>query len=255
MIYLYGLLSPRAALDADRLRAVAGVTGPVEVSDVAGGTLIHGPADTEQILPRRRHLLAHTRVLEACLEQGDLLPMRFGMVVPGLQEIERAIAAHGEVLRSQFDRVAGRAEFSLKISFPRPAALDATLRSDAGLAAEHARLLALPKPPHFAAAEFGRRLAEMLDRRRGAAQKKIIAELLPLCHAHVLARPETDVQVLHLHALLPRDRAGILADAAQAAAVASGFAPGTDPETRIIGPVPPFNFVQLVLDPEQSEAA
>jgi hypothetical protein len=80
MIYLYGLLEPGAADPGEVLSSVAGVTGPVGVTDLGAAILVHGASDGLEILPRRRHLLAHARVLEALAGRGALLPMRFGMV-------------------------------------------------------------------------------------------------------------------------------------------------------------------------------
>ncbi|MDG4648421.1 GvpL/GvpF family gas vesicle protein [Roseibacterium sp. SDUM158017] len=255
MIYLYGLLAPGAAPDAAALAQADGVTGPVRVAATPVGYLIFGDAPARDILPKRRALLAHARVLERCQEHGALLPMRFGMVVEDLQEIIGTLAGNADALTARLAFVEGHAEFGLRVNFSRKSALEATLAADPALAADRRRLLSHARPPHFATAEFGRRLAEALDRRRGAVQKSLAARLAPLCRAHVLATPEDDVQVLHMHALVPPARAEGIARLAQETAAMSGFAPDAEPEIRLVGPVPPFNFVQLTLETARSVAA
>ncbi len=255
MIYLYGLLAGNTPPDADALGELCGVTGAVRSMPTAAGHLLFGEAADLRILPKRRHMLAHARVLERCMDFGPLLPMRFGMVVEGSEEIVAMLEAAGPTLARQLARVAGHAEFGLKVAFPRQVALEATLAADPALAAEHRRLLAATVPQHMAAADFGRRLAEGLDRRRGQVQKALVAAIAPACRAHVVVAPEDDVQVLHLHALLPPDRAEEFAVGAEKAAAASGFAPGAMPIVQLVGPVPPFNFTRISLGSAQSEAA
>jgi hypothetical protein len=165
------------------------------------------------------------------------------------------IEADRDAIAEKLALVDGQAEFGLRIGFPRQAALDATLASRADLAVERRRLMGAARPPHMAMAEFGRRLAEALDRRRGAVQKALVASIVPRARAHVLAVPESDVDVLNLHLLIAPARIEAVAAMAGEAAVRSGFAPGAEPSIRIVGPVPPFNFVQLAIGAARSEAA
>jgi hypothetical protein len=255
MMYLYGLLAQDAPPDTGVLAGLDGVTGPARSLPTAAGHLILGDVPEARILPRRKHLLAHARVLERCMRFGPLLPMRFGMVVDDSDGILAMLEAARPTLQRQFELVAGHAEFGLKVALPRQEALEATLAAEPALAAERRRLAETARPPHLAAADFGRRLAEALDRRRGVAQKAITAAIAPRCRAHVLATPEEDVQVLHLHALLPPDEAEDLAARAQEAAADSGFAPGATPRVRLVGPVPPFNFTRVAIGSPRSEAA
>jgi hypothetical protein len=255
MIYLYGLLSGTAAEACSTIRGLAGVTGPVDASVTDLGILVFGHADTATFAPKRRNLMAHARVLEACQLLGDLLPMRFGMTACDEAEIVQTLRSNRSEIEAQFDRIRGHVEFGIKISYRREAALEATIAQDPALAHEHRRLKDMAQPPHFATAEFGRRLAEALDRRRTDAQKRILPALADLCRDHVLAAPEEDVQVLNLHALAPRDMGDALALAAQAEAAASGFVPSCEAQVRLIGPEPPFHFVQVALSTPSSEAA
>lgn len=255
MIYLYGLMSDGPGAPYPSLRGIDGVTGPVETAITPFGVLVFGRTETSEFAPKRRYLMTHARVLEACQSMGDLLPMRFGMVARDQDQIVRTLHLNAAEIEAQFGRVSGRVEFGVKISFPRDAALQAAIAADAGLSLEHRRLSAMARAPHFAVAEFGRRLAEALERRRTDAQKAILPGVATLCADHVLARPEDDVQVLHLHALAPRHMADDLARAAETEARASGFAPSTDPHVRLIGPEPPFNFVHVALTTTSEEAA
>ncbi|ACM03608.1 GvpL/GvpF family gas vesicle protein [Cereibacter sphaeroides] len=254
MIYLYGLLEEPAS-GHEVLAGMAGVTGPIALAGLPGGILIYSSATEADILPRRRLLLAHTQVLEAAAWFGNLLPMRFGMMASNLAEVEVMLASRLTELCAAFDRVRDRVELGLRLSFPREPALAATLATAPDLAAERARLLTLRKPDPMAQAEFGRRLAERLDARRGEAQRFLLQSLRPLWVDHRLRVPESDVQVFAVDVLVEDGAQDRLAAALVKAAADCRFAPRVEPALRVIGPVPMFNFVDLVLSPHSEEVA
>ncbi|MEO0916972.1 MAG: GvpL/GvpF family gas vesicle protein, partial [Pseudomonadota bacterium] len=100
---------------------------------------------------------------------------------------------------------------------------------------------------HFEIAAFGGKLADELDRRRGAAQKKLLNAIRPLARDHVLRKPEDDTEVLRAEFLID---AGLQPDFEQSLASVSAtldFAPGEEPQINVIGPVPMYNFVKLNL--------
>lgn len=251
MIYLYGLCDTRPN-DA-QLAALEGVTGPVFASETQCGWLIHGPSDGTELLPKRRHMLSHTRVLEVLGETRTILPMRFGMMAESVAEFSGLVAENNVEIAKSFARLTGQVELGLRVQFPREAALEATLREDGELAKTHAYLTNLTPAPHFEAAAFGRRLAEALDARRAATQDRLLQNLRPLLTDYRIKAPESDVQVLTLDVLLPAEQQAALANTlALCAAELSGFANGAEPLIRIIGPVPAYGFVDLSLVPEKA---
>ncbi|MEO0930881.1 MAG: GvpL/GvpF family gas vesicle protein, partial [Pseudomonadota bacterium] len=84
MIYLYGLVEPRGAEIAVVLKDAEGLQGPLQHAEIAGWTLVYSDHDDQEILPKRRLLLAHTKVLERLLTIGTTLPARFGLVARDL---------------------------------------------------------------------------------------------------------------------------------------------------------------------------
>ncbi len=247
MIYLYGLLEPGHPADPAALAARDGVTGPIVLTDLPTARLVHGTAGDEDILPRRRLLLAHARALEDLAAQGAVLPMRFGMRAD-FAAIASVLSAQAAEVAAQFDAVRGCAEYGIRVSFPREAALAATVAQDPALAAAHARLAGRGAAGRMETAEFGRILAERLDRRRAAAQRDLLAVLAPDLAGHVLRAPEDDVQALAIDALVREDRAEGLASRIEALARGSAFAPGAEPQVRIVGPGPAYSFVRLTLE-------
>lgn len=260
MNYVFGLLvfpkapptssrdMERAGLEAE-LAAVAGelLAHDIRLVETDVGFLICGPRDDADVMPRRRALLAHARVLEKAQSLGAVLPMRFGTVVPDLAIFSRHLEGAADAIVDQLQRLEHRAEYSLRISFDRAAALDAVLKANPTLAAEHARLLTHPTPPRFEIAEFGRRIAEALERRRSDAQRAFLSSASATISEHVLDLPRDDAEIAHIHILArPQDLDSIVTRCLEAA-IRTGFAPTAEPDIRIIGPSPAFNFVSLEL--------
>lgn len=255
MIYLYGLLAADAPADQVDISTLTGVTGSVNVVAMKQGHLIYGPASQGEILPKRRFLLAHARVLEAFNEVGTVLPMRFGMSAPSIQRVNAMLDAEANAITDSFKRLDGAIEIGLRVSFPRQAALTAILTEDSALRAERDRLSRHSRQPHFEAAELGRRLAEALGRRRDRAQKAFLAKLVPNCRDHILRAPEEDSQVIHADVLIDRHAQEDFSNMIEAFARACEFAPNAEPEIRLVGPVPTYSFVRLVLSADIIEAA
>jgi hypothetical protein len=246
-MYLYGLLEPGHPVDLAALAALEGVTGPIGVMDLSTALLVYGPAASGDILPRRRLMLAHARVLETLTGQGAVLPMRFGMRAD-IAAVTSVLSAQAAQISAEFDTVRGCAEFGIRVSFPREPALSATIAQDPALDAERARLTGRGAAARMETAEFGRMLAERLDRRRAASQRALLAVLAPELAGHILRSPEEDVQVLAIDALVHQTCAEGLAARVEDLARTSAFAPGAEPRVKVVGPGPAYSFVRLKLE-------
>lgn len=245
-VYLYALVSPGDAL-SDLARLTGVTPGPVQAADAGPYRLIYGAHDGSDILPARRRMLAHTRVLEALMARTTVLPMRFGIVADDLAEAQRLVAAQTAAIAPQMERLGGHVEVGLRVAWPREAALAELLRADPALATERDRLMGRGAEAHFDRIALGRRVAEALDRRRTAAQHALLPAVRASCADHVLRAPEEDVEALRVECLVAEDGQDRLAAAVAEAAARLDFAPAAEPTVRVIGPVPPFHFVDLAL--------
>lgn len=253
MIYLYGLLEGNC--DPNPVaKDLLGVTGDVFVKELPEGQLIYGPHDGSDILAKRRFLLAHTRVLEAFIDVGTVLPMRFGMVADSLDAVAALVKGQGSIIAEQLTRLSGLVELGVRVSFDRDIALQQQLQRSPELEAERQQLKTLGHAGHFKHAEFGRRLAEALERHRTNVQRALTQALKSETRDLVLRAPEDDVQVLAADVLVPRDAQAHFARRLDVLARGCDFANGSEPQIRLIGPAPPYNFVHLALQTERDAA-
>jgi hypothetical protein len=254
MIYLYGLLSPDTEGTSALAAGLDGVTGPVQLEPLPQGHLIYGHHDGSEILAKRRFLLAHARVLERFLEAGTVLPMRFGMMAADLGEVARMLVGQETDIADQLTRLKGLVEFGVRVSYDRSRALAHQLDRHEALALERAQLLARGSGHHFEQAEFGRRLADALDRHRTDAQHTVVKALKEHVVDMVIRAPEEDVQVLAADLLVPKGSEADLERTLTNVLTATDFGGGGAPQIRLIGPEPPYNFVRMTLT-EPAEAA
>jgi hypothetical protein len=250
-LYLYALLA------ADpRLEPVEGLgRAPVETLDMGACFALVSRHDGSEILQTRRNMMAHTRVLEAGMRAGALLPMRFGSVARDADTLRGFVAAHAGDIAAQLDRLAGCIEIGVTVGYPRDAALAALSTAEPALVAQQRALAGRGAEAHYARIELGRRVAETLDRRRKAAERAMLARLAPLARAHVLKAPEQDVATLRAAFLIAADDEPGFLDALSAAARESDFAPDAEPDIACVSPAPPYNFVDLRLSLDAAAGA
>lgn len=253
-VYLYGLIR-RPDLGASLAeRPVDALSGSVEARRIGEWSLAYGASDGTAVPQRRRFLKSHARVLEELMAHGPLLPFRFGHVSQDPARIDHLITDASDEITATFDRIDGHAEIGLRIAFPREAALAETLAQDAHLRQQRDQLVSRGGGSQIDQISFGRRLAELLDQRRGMAQKFLLKTLRPLVRDHVLQAPEDDAQVLRAAFLVPEAQVAAFTLAVEDAASGCGFA-DADPEIRLVHPTPPFNFVSFSLTGAESVRA
>lgn len=255
MIYLYGLFEGALGDLETTLSDSTGLQGVLEINAVGPWFLVSSQHDDLEVLPKRRLMLAHTRVLERMISVGTVLPARFGLLANDLIGTAELIAAQNDLIAREFDRVRGCVELGVRIAFPREPALEATLNENPALSAERDALSSGGAEAHFAIADFGGRLADLLDRRRGRAQRSVLDAVLQRAQAHVLRKPQEDTEVLRAEFLIHSATQDDFLQAVVSAAAKLEFAPGCEPSIQVIGPVPMYNFVNLSLALEPDKAA
>ncbi|MEU2020745.1 GvpL/GvpF family gas vesicle protein [Streptomyces sp. NPDC016469] len=95
---LHGVGEPAAALRVVRTDRLAAV-----VSDAPPG-----------LRAKRRDVMAHQGVLEALMEKGATLPMRFGLVGPSDEEVTAALEREADAYEQRLAELDGQVEYNLK---------------------------------------------------------------------------------------------------------------------------------------------
>jgi len=227
-LLLYCIADAAAALPRDGqagglLRIVHGGLAAV-VSPVAEPRRVEAPAKAE--------LLAYERIIRSQHAVADVLPMRFGSVLPGEAAVRAHLDEQRETYQRALTRTAGCVELGVRalLSAPPP-----------------------PTTPETAVKPMSRSGADYLEARRRhysaenrlrercvALEQALLSKVAPLCREHrmELPAPRTGEPALcSLYFLVPREQVLAFRTAVPTIPVQSHT------ELALSGPWPPFNFV------------
>lgn len=244
--YVYGLIRAQDAqtFDIEGL----GPSGPKpEAYPLGDGVaMISTPYRGDQIRPSRRNMLTHTRVLEHVMLGHDVLPLRFGTVLPAASEGRAILAANKTQFLDAFDKVNGCRELSLKIFWRDGIAFKEVIESDRALRAKRDALASRdPAQSHYERIEFGRRVEAAISAKRESEAKTLRLRLQHLSNEFLSTPASDDVMVANF---------SFLANAAQETALDEAVnlldeIHGARLSFRYVGPMPAFSFVDVKIEP------
>jgi len=104
------------------------------------------PADPAWVIPRA---LKHELVIETMLAHGPILPVRFGSVFKTRAAVEAWVSSHRYEIAAFLEHVAGKQEWTVKVSVELEAAYERLVAADLAWAAKAGRASALPGTRYF----------------------------------------------------------------------------------------------------------
>lgn len=237
--YLYGVVEPDFPIPrgngiaGGRLSLVTGEEVAALVSSIDEGRLRFG----------REEMMIHSRVLERALTKGTVLPMRFGIVMSGPEEIHtRLFDEYGTELREQLDELTGKVEVRIRATYDEELLLREIVRDDPEIANLRASMLgSSDDATYYARIRLGELVAAAVERRRARDAQTIVDAL---SGAALTVEPSSAAHeriVLQASFLVERDRLArfdhLLEEVARRY---GGFI-----RFKYTGPLPPHSFVQL----------
>jgi hypothetical protein len=237
--YVYGIVEATATAPRGRgisgapLRLVVGDGAAALVSEIAPGRVRLG----------REEVLLHARVLERALDRGPVLPMRFGVVMSGPDEVRsRLLDEHGPHLRAQLAEFQGKVEIRIRATYEETSLLREVVRAHPEIAA----LQALVKgrsddATYYERIRLGELVARAVEHRREQDAHSIVEALGELALAVEAGEPAHERVVVQASFLV--ERARLAEFDALVDDVAAGF--GGLIRFKYTGPLPPHSFVAL----------
>jgi hypothetical protein len=245
-VYVYGVLR-RASTDVFGGGGVGMPCAPVRlvesrglaaiVSDVPGNWRAAGRADVER----------HDKVLGRLIQRQSVVPLRFGTVMASDEDIrESLLEGHAGELAALLDRLEGRVQMSVKAYYLDQALLREVVRRHPQLKARSDAVARLPvattQPERIA---LGEDVAAAVQEQRELDQRELAGPLAGLAEEMRLDPPASERQVLAAHLLVDERRRPRLDETVGRLEEAhrQRFA------FRYVGPIPPYSFCDLELDP------
>lgn len=193
----------------------------------------------------RRNLMAHTRVLEEVMQEQTILPVRFGVIAPDAEALARQLrgeraAAIGATLAG----LAGRVEWGLKAFWFEEAIFAEIVAASPEIRRLRDSLAGRsPEETYYERIRLGELIEADMARRREADAARIMDALAPLAEQARTSPVITDRMVVNAAFLLRREQEPAL----DAAVRALDAELGGRLMFKLVGPVPPYNFVNLTI--------
>ncbi|MGQ9926502.1 MAG: GvpL/GvpF family gas vesicle protein [Chloroflexaceae bacterium] len=193
----------------------------------------------------RRHMLAHTRVLEALMREYSVLPIRFGIVAPDADTVrEQLLARHYSHLYAQLDELRNRIELGLKVFWTAEDMLRRIADNTPAIKALRDSLSGRSlESTYYERIRLGEMVEQALTARRAQDAEMFLAALRPLAVESVTLPVHADRMVLNAAFLVERQRE------AEFDEVVRRFGERFKDQFlfKYVGPVPPYNFVSITI--------
>ena len=240
-LYVYGVT--RTGADA---ASISGLDGkPIRTVADDGVAAFVSDAPPGAVETTRERLLTHARVLERLAEDRTVLPMRFGVVAPSERALrDGVLSPRRKLFTSLLDRLEGTAEVDLRVLFVEGAILPEIVR---GSPAVRRLQLSIRNRPadatYYDRIKLGEAVAEEMAALAARDAKRIASRLEPLAVDARRRSSTHERMVLHEAFLVRRS------DLDRFESAVSALESGGRFQVRLIGPMPPYSFVDLEVQP------
>lgn len=195
----------------------------------------------------RQNTIAHERAIEHVMQQGyDVVPVRFGTVAQSADQVSaKLLKRRFALLHGLLNQVENRIEVGLKAFWNKEQIFREIVEQDAEIKAYRNALALQPADQTYAARiELGGMVEAALIAKRDEEAEQILAALRPLAEDTRINPHLGDMMILNAAFLVRRDRQAEF----DAQAEALDRAQGSRINFKYVAPVPPFNFVNLVVN-------
>ncbi|MCK4376492.1 MAG: GvpL/GvpF family gas vesicle protein [Candidatus Brocadiae bacterium] len=240
--YIYAIAAAGAStvLDAAAIGAEAEQVETLPRGDIAA-IVSRCRADRYEVT--RANTLAHQRVMETAMESWPILPVRFDTIAESTEQIiENLLVPRHREFRELLDVMAGKVELGLKVLWADMSSIFAEIvEENHDIKAARSRKLAPRALPD--AVRLGEIVKNALDRKKAREARRILRCLDRLWFDRKVNDVFGDSMILNAAFLVESEREGefdrsvdILADDMNGRV-----------RLKYVGPIPPCNFVEIVV--------
>ena len=238
-LYVYGIVEARSRAPAERGIADA----PLRLVEGDGSAALVSEIDGDHVRLGREAVLRHARVLEDALELGPVLPMRFGVVMSGPEEIRsRLLEEHAEELRAQLADFAGKVEIRIRAVYDEESLMQDVVRGNPEIASLRDAVRAgSDDATYYERIRLGELVAAAVERRRERDAEAIVDALASAALAVEVGGLTHERVVVQASFLVERDRLSKFDQLVDD--IAGSYGGGI--RFKYTGPLPPHSFVEL----------
>jgi len=200
-----------------------------------------------EIDPTRKNVQAHTIVQDELLKEYTLLPMGFGMVAASEDEVRGLLEKNYEGLTSELNRLTGMIEVELKVFWDQEAIIKEIQSESQELSRLKAKVNAASSPIEVRnlLVEAGKLVESIVQDWKTRYAELVYANLHELSYEAKMNNPVGLKNLLNASFLIDKSRESEFKE--QVYKLDSKFQGKVN--FKYVGPMPPYNFVDLRLEP------
>lgn len=240
--YLYAIIE--GGEDGAKL-GLTGMEG-AEVYTIGDGKISAVVSDLpdRKVRPERRKLAAHHEILKQLMVDRTVLPMAFGLIADGPESVRRILRLNAPAFADQMNRVRGKVELGLRVSWDVPNIFEYALATHPELAELRDEIFRGGREPsQDDKIELGRAFDQVINEDREAHLERVTRALKSRCAEIVNNKPRNEREVMNLACLVDRDHVKDF----EAAVVDAAHAFDQHFAFDFNGPWPPHNFVEIAM--------
>jgi Gas vesicle synthesis protein GvpL/GvpF len=247
--YLYCIIETDEGLALGPL-GIGEEENPVYTVHHGGMAAVVSETSLRRYEPTRENLLAHERVNETVMRDHTVIPMAFGTILPGDSDVVALLGGIASALTEALGAVRGRVELGLNVVWDRDRVLSE-------LEGDHEAIRRLRGEianegggsTYFSRVQLGRLVEEALEARARDLLWGVYESLRPLSVASRGGKLVGDNMILNVAFLVERAREDEFNQAVE------GLTARYDGllSFKYTGPWPPYSFVRLRLEVEETD--
>ncbi|MPZ15136.1 MAG: hypothetical protein GEU73_12055 [Chloroflexi bacterium] len=224
-----------------------------DVYTIHHGGLAAVVSDTPVVVydPTRENALAHEQVNEAAMKEFSVIPMSFGTVFRTAQDVIEFLKDTSEALRDVLKKMRDKIEFGLKVNWDPDTVLREVEGESEGIRRLKEEILSNRlASTYLARMQLGRLVERAMNEKSDIYVRAIYDHLKDCAIASRHNKPIGDKMILNAAFLIERGKAAEFDHTVQE------IAQSYDGRLRFLytGPWPPYNFVNIHLKLERTEA-
>lgn len=192
----------------------------------------------------RRNMMAHTLVLEEVMQEFTILPVRFGTVAPSAEAIQKVLKRRYGEFHGLLQEMEGRVELGLKAFWYEDVIFSEIVEENPPTRRLRDSLMGRPaEETYYERIRLGEMVEAAMWKKRDEDAEKILTPLRPLVYETRVNKVITERMVVNAAFLVDEDRQAEF----DAAVRRLDEEMGKRLIFKYVGPVPPYNFVNIVV--------
>lgn len=247
--YLYCVIRSVGERTFDDVAAVGDPDARVYTLCCGGLAAIISDSPVKEYQSTRKDMLAHQRVQERILRECTLLPVRFGTVANGtspVHDLQKLLQKRGREFDALLADMEGHVELGLKALWRDESLLFEEILAENPPLRKLRDSLAgkSPQATHFDRIRLGEMVKDALDGKKAAEAARIVRPLRELAHSSIENPMVLDRMIVNAAFLVDKAKEGEF----DRAAARLDEELGDRVLFKYVGPVPPYNFVNIVVN-------